>query len=384
MAKSSEIEPTKADLARKKRGQDLIRTSTLPQAGKALPGFPTTPDELAGAWDVGAEDTYALMVKVTRPCGGTVELVADIPLRNFNAGELAGKFGPGLYYMRAGAGKYSSRATKMIFSEDYARSNGFGTVAQPIQTAADLQAETVIRRAADGPSDPVAIMAAFERFYERKKAEERPQNLQATDPMAMMQSQVAQMMALMDMMRSVEDRAIKTVEMRMGIAKPEGTVEDMDTNSSIMEKLLLKGLEVFGPVLANAMTPKQNAVPFQPPQPPQPIQPALQDAQPTQPAQPEVAMPTLDDSEKKAIAGAVSMLRPFADHLIQMEASTLTDEQIVENLDPFVPEAMIQSLTDLSDVVAKRGVAVLGAIHPGLVKDRWGGILVKLVAKVTE
>lgn len=355
--------------ARQKRG--FMVGSTISEAGKALPAFPTSPAELAAQWDVGNEDTYGLMVKVTRPCGGTVELVADVPLRDYNAGDLAGKLGPGLYYLRGASGKYVARACKMIFSEEYARSNGFGTVQPPPLTASDLKAEATLRKAAEGPTDPLDLMAAFDRFYDLKRAAElRTQAPAAVDPMAMIQNQFNQMGSIMEMMRSMEERAIKTVEMRMGIAKPEG--EEMDTNSSMMERLLLKGLEVFGPMVAQAMKP---ASPTFQQAPTQPIPQAQPNPAPTLENKP---MPNLDDNEKKAIAGAVSMLRPFADTLLELAASNLTDDQIIENLDPYIPEALTGSIIALSVIAQKYGPNVLGAIHPGLATDRWVTILAKL------
>ena len=91
-------------------------------------------------------------------------------------------------------------------------------------------------------------------------------------------------------------------------------------------------------------------------------------------------MPTLTPEEQNAIGAAVSMLRPYANTLLQLIASGLTDEQIVEELDPWIPAPMAGPLAALADAVAKHGPGVLGAIHAGLASDRWASILPKLVA----
>jgi hypothetical protein len=58
----------------------------------------------------------------------------------------------------------------------------------------------------------------------------------------------------------------------------------------------------------------------------------------------------------------------------------MNDDQIVSQLDPWIPSPMVPELAQLAAVVAQRGPAVLAAIHPGLAVDRWASILPKLVA----
>jgi hypothetical protein len=57
----------------------------------------------------------------------------------------------------------------------------------------------------------------------------------------------------------------------------------------------------------------------------------------------------------------------------------MTDDQIVAQLDPWIPTPMVPELANLAAVVLKHGPSVLGAIHPGLITDRWAAILPKLV-----
>ena len=97
-----------------------------------------------------------------------------------------------------------------------------------------------------------------------------------------------------------------------------------------------------------------------------------------------VPMPELDDAEKKAMNIAASALQPFAESLMNMAASPMTDDQIIESMFPWIPEAMIQPLGDLAAVVAKHGPVVLQVIHQGMVNDRWKTILPKLVDAFRE
>ena len=371
----------------KRRGRgkgDNLKQGTLKTAGKALPSFPTTAEELAAQWGVGTEDTYSVIVKVTRPAGGTVELLADVPLRAYDAGALAGQFGPGLYYLRASSGKYAKHGSKMIFSEEYARSNGFGTIAPAPMTARDQMAMETLQRATEGPTRPQDLAAAIEQIMDRRDADrmrgaggQQLSNVLPVqlDPMAHMQAQMQNTIQMMEMFRGLEERAIKTVEMRMGIKQPEDM--ELETNGSLMEKLLLKGLDVVQAFMTMPK-PGQVAAPIVQNQPAQ-VQPA-QPSQPVPALEEKTPMPNLTPEEQNAIGSAVSMLRPYAGTLMQLVASGLTDEQIVEELDPWIPAPMAGPLAALADAVAKHGPGVLWAIHAGLVSERWASILPKLVA----
>jgi hypothetical protein len=187
-----------------------------------------------------------------------------------------------------------------------------------------------------------------------------------------MRSQFEQIQSMMAFMGSLEERAIKTVEMRMG--RQEFTPTAEDTNSSLLEKLLPKALDIFGQMMSNRQPAPvvQQAPPDREPIPEQPriINPPKPEAPP---------MPTLTQQEQEAIAGAVAMLKPHGNTLVQLAASGMTDDQIVSELDPWIPTPMVPEIARLAAVVAVHGPTVLGAIHPGLVVDRWAVILPKLV-----
>jgi hypothetical protein len=97
-----------------------------------------------------------------------------------------------------------------------------------------------------------------------------------------------------------------------------------------------------------------------------------------------VQLPELNEAEQKALATATAALQPWGATLVQMEATTLSDDRVIENMFPWIPEAMVGPLEDLAVVVAKHGPVVLGVIHPGMAIERWGVILPKLVAALKE
>ena len=197
-----------------------------------------------------------------------------------------------------------------------------------------------------------------------------------------MRTQFEQIQSMMAFMGSLEERAIKTVEMRMGRQDFIPTAED--TNSSLIEKLLPKALDIFGQMMAN-----RNAAAD-----PAPARVSVDQVRdqaerikvvnPTpQPQQPEAPpMPALTPDEQKAIGGAVMMLRPFAAQLVDMANGPASDSEIVLELADYMPGPMIPSLKALAAVVAKHGPVALGFINPGLATDRWTRILPALIAEL--
>lgn len=198
--------------------------------------------------------------------------------------------------------------------------------------------------------------------------------------MAALKSQFDQMQTMMQFMASMEERAIKTVEMRMGKTEYSPSVED--TNSSLLEKLLPKALDIFGAMMANR-NPAPAAVPQH-----QAEHQVTQHQAPTiavKPTEPEVPpMPQLTQEEQQAIAGAVMMLKPYGGMIVDMAAQVADDAAIVEELEPWIPAPMLGSLEALSVIVQAHGPAILAQIHPALATERWKGILPKLVESCRE
>jgi hypothetical protein len=361
------------------------REGNMAATGRILPAAPMSADELAAAWSVAADDAETITVKVLRYQLGTkdLELVASMPLVSFDGEHLAGKYGPGTYYLRPAAGPYAKHAAKLTLSEALARNAGYGRI-QP--TAQDFQAERTLRKAVEGPTDPVDLLAAIEQVMDRREAEKArqfgqvPQTFAPPDPFAAMKQQFENMQSMMAFMGGLEERAIKTVEMRMG--KTDSIISAEDTNTSLLEKLLPKALDIFGQMMSN----RQPAPALNQPQPGQ-HQTQHQAQQYTEPPkvinppEPEVPpMPNLTPQEQNAIGGAVAMLRPHGSTLVELAASGMNDDQIVSQLDPWIPSPLVPELAQLAAVVAQHGPAVLAAIHPGLAVDRWASILPKLVA----
>ena len=384
--------PPKPETPRERKNKSHT-AAQLGTIGKMLPACPMTPDELAEQWSVGASDAETITVKVLRQRIGTSEmdLMDSVPLVEYSGEKVAGDFGPGIYYLRPAAGPYSRNSAKLPISESLARACGYGRIPQ---TAADYQAERVIVRATEGKTDPIDLLAAIERILDRREAEKAAKNpgivgvSGAADPLNAMKSQFEQIQSMMTFMSSLEERAIKTVEMRMG--RQDITVGAEDTNASLLEKLLPKALDIFGNMMANRNTaPAQvyaNQVP--PGRAPGGAAPALSTQvsapEPTQPTEEAPVMPEMTQIEQGAVARAARMLRPFAGMLVELAQSPATDEQIVAELEPWIPGPMVPDLQIVAGIVQKHGPSVLGAVHAGMVSDRWSALLPRLVAACSE
>jgi hypothetical protein len=313
------------------------------------------------------------------------ELMYSIPLVQYDGQRIAANFGPGTYYLRPGGRKYAKNAAKLPISDALARSCGFGRIPT---TAADVAAERTLRNAAEGPTDPVELLSAIERILDRREAEKRGQTaaalpgMVAVDPLSALKSQFEQVQTMMTFMASLEERAIKTVEMRMG--KADVSMGPEDTNVSLWEKLLPKALDIFGSMMqARNAEPARVSSPQVEHQATTKQPPAIAVSQPAQ-HQEAPAMPTLTPEEQKAIGAAVVMLRPHGATLVQLAGSGMNDLQIIEQLEPWIPAAMVPELANLAAVVGQHGPSVLQAIHPGLAVDRWAILLPKLVSELQE
>jgi hypothetical protein len=367
-----------------------VRSSQLKDAGRMLPACPMTADELATQWNVGADDAETITVKVLRVILGTreMEFIASVPLVDWSGERIAAKFGPGTYFIRPASGPYERHSSKIPISEAMAREAGWGRINRP--SVAEAAAAQTILQAGEGPTDPKALVMAVSQMMDAKLEDfkrsigQSPQNglILPQNPMDMAVAQMEQTEKIMQMMERLEKRAEETVARRMGMVKEDAAVPD--TNASILVALLPKALEIFGNMMSG-----RNQTP--PVQQIHQVNPVHQVAQPGGPAVMQAAlaqeapsMPLLSQEEQEAIGGAVAMLRPFAGQLVSMAASSLPDTGIVDELEGFIPGAMVPGLQNLAVVVAKYGPSVLSAIHPALASDRWASILPQLVARCSE
>ena len=348
------------------------RTTRMKSVGRPLPMFPTTADELAAQWNVSADDAWTVSVKISRQRLGSqeIELIGSVPLMEYSMEKLAGRYGPGMYFISGCAGKYAHNAAKMIISDAYARENGFGRLPT---TAADLKAETVIRKSAEGPVDPLDLVAAIERILERREKEKAQTAPQQTAQGADIVSQMAMLFKGFELMSSMENKVMEQMERRAALmaGKTLEPVEEegvMGIFSKILNsragEALVQGL--MAPRTAAALPPAPTVAPA----------PAPSTAQAPSQGQPPV---NLTAEEKAAIAPAVNMLSRFGANLVQAAAQDQRGpDAAAEELMGYIPPAIYASLVELAKVTANHGPAVLGLIHPGMATERWAAILSEL------
>lgn len=347
-----------------------IRGQQIKTTGKPLPSCPMTPEELMDAWSIGQNDAMGVTVKVLRQVVGSeaLELVDSIPLVEFDARRLAANFGKGRYLLRPAAGTYAKCSAVLPISEELARACGWGRLPA---TAQDMTAERVVRAAAEGPTDPLDLMAAMERLMDRKLAERTASPVGAVaafDPMTAMNNQMAQMTAWMGFMDRMEAQMQARVERRMGVA-PEPAPE---SHTSLLETLLPMGLKILDRMTSGpAMPPQRPTLP-----PAQAIQQAADSAPAAAPG--GITLPDMTNEERQALAISAKMLGPFAPQLLELGNSQATEEQIVGELEGYIPGHMIGPLVTLAAAIGKHGPGLLAVIHPGLAVPKWGGILQKL------
>jgi len=333
--------------------------------GIPLPVCPDTADELAGMWQVGSGEAPTLSVKVLRQRIGSreVDLIDSVPLVHFNMRTLAGKYGPGLYYLRGSGSKIAQKSAKMNISDEYAREAGFGRIIRPepppqVPTASDMVAMQTLQQVGHaGGMSPEQIISAIEqavtRISERNGVGPRP----IFDPVEESRKQMEAVERQMDFFARMEARVRATIVAK---EEPAEVAEEFSLAS------IFKALAPSIPAIIAG---------FRQPQPP-PYQPArAKDVTPPQ-EEKQMNLPELSQEEKQAIAPAVSMLRPFVGMLSSAIKNTGTpDEAIARQLGGFIPPNLYDSTIALCALVETRGPEVLGHIAPGLVDPRWSPVL---------
>ena len=365
------------------------RSKRMAGAGRPLPIFPTTADELASQWKVGADDAYGVSIKLSRQRVGSqdVELVADIPLINYSLSSIAGKHGPGMYFISGSAGKYASNAARMFISEDFARECGFGRVPT---TAADVKAIQTIERAAQGPTDPVDLMAALERMIDRKLRETQapamaqPQAPTMGDPfgnMGMMFKGFELFSAMQEKVLATAERQAAMLAGKMGLPTPEEPTGE----ESIMGMFTKIFTSDAGSAIVRRLMAHPAAAPQQVQHHPAPSA-APQQVQTIPPPQEAPAVrPNLSPEEVQAITPAVSMLQRFSDILVTAAAKdTRTPEDAADDLLGMLPSVIWESTVALDEAVQKHGLPVLGLIHKDMATDRWAALLKAVAAGIRE
>jgi len=355
------------------------RVSRMAGAQRPLPMFPTTADDLAAQWKVSTDDAWGVSVKLSRQRPGTndVELVADIPLLEYKLATIAGKYGPGMYFISGAAGKYAHNAAKMMISDDFARASGFGRVPQ---TAQDVKALQTLQAASQGPVDPVDLLATMERMLDRKLAEARmtaPQTAQAPiDPFGNM----GMMFKGFELFSAMQEKVLATAErqaaMLAGKVAAGGDAADADGDGSFMSmftKILTSdaGAAIVQRLMAPTATQAAPAAPVLH------HAPTATQAAPAAPSgAPMANLPSITAEEARAIQLFVGNLKPYAAQLAAAgKVDTRTPEDAADELFGFVAPAAYESLGALSDLVKAKGVEVLGTIHPDMATERWAATL---------
>lgn len=346
--------------------------------GRTLPQCPTNPDELAFHWQIPSDELIQVSVKILRAVKGTrdEELVDEVAGTDFNLGPIAGRFGPGLYFIRGG-GRYSAKIAKVPISEELARKHGFGR-APDLPSAADLAAQRTLSEAAKKPTDPLDLAAAMELAAKRAAREAiqeiMPQLNMAGGParVATPTDTMGQFREMMAFMNGIREDVRRDVERSMGVSKPEPE-EPAPWWAGLVQSL--------GPVLQSMVASRQAApAPYQPQAipPAAPVQ-AVGMAQPAapaaDPAMNKPQLPTLTPQEQAAAAPAVKALQPWAGQLLQLGAQPITAEEASSELVGLIPPVFYEALVQFDDLAQAKGPGLLGYIHPDMATERWREIL---------
>jgi len=370
-AKVKRGRPTKAKQPRSERQNEAgeVRSSQINAVGKVIPACPMNADELAETWSVGRDDAFGITVKVLRQVKGdsALELIDNVPLVDYSGENIAANYGPGVYYLRPASGKYQKLACKLPISDALARSCGWGRL--PV-TPQDVQAERTLRQAVESPTDPVDLLAAIQQMI-RREMDTRGMGstpgmtmpMQTFNPMEAMQNQMGQMQAWMGFMDTMEKQMQERVERRMGILEPE-----RQEKTSTWEALIPVALKIFDRMTTPPAAPVQR-------QPLPMAAPAPEPAPAPQSKPVEAPMSNLTDDERKLLGRGIAMLRPFGGQLAELTKTKATNDQIVSELEGYIPDSMIDSINALDDACQKYGPAILGQIHPELATERWAAIV---------
>lgn len=379
---SAEMESIPADTGRRKAGRpkqqraQAVRNADLQNAGRILPNCPTTAEDLVEQWQIPSDDAYTVRVAVMKqePGDPSPQLMSSVPVLDYDMGAIAGKFGPGLYFIKGQPHKWAVHSARFEVSEAYARANGFGRV--PAR-AVDLVAARTLQEATKGPSDPAALLAALETMVDRKIAETRPVAVETSSvQMVPLERQAESMFQVMNIMDKMENRMMAIAERRAGL-RPE--TDPVPSGSSTME--LVRALAPYlGPLVhrmfAGPVAPQQ-AAPHQVAH-----QIAHHQAAPVEPPkQNEAAMslPELTPDEQAKIAPTVRALKPYASMLATIpQDMSKPDAELADGLGSYIPPALYPAIMDLAAVVRLKGPGVLGYIDPALVHPRWPAILSEL------
>lgn len=370
-----------------------VRNSDLGNVGRILPNCPTTAEDLVEQWRIPASESYGVRVNVLRQGPGDLgpKLMATVPALEYDMTKLAGEFGPGLYFIKGAPHRWAVHSAKFEVSEEYARRSGFGRM--PAR-ASDALAVRTLQEATQGPSDPVALMAAMEALLDRKLAERQPNQAQImANPIQNMQTQAESMLGMLGIMEQMESRMMAIAERRAGIRSMDDPVPEGSTVIEVVKALAphvgpllgaLAGRMAGGPASermrgTSAPPVVPQAIPMNPPAA---VPAAVNQETPMN----NQNLPALTPEESEALAPSVRMLKPYTGMLAQVVRDpSKTDSQIAEGLSSYIGPSAWGYMLNLSELVRIKGRGVLGYIGPELLEsERWPNILQELSAMIRE
>ena len=366
------------------RGRTSRQSEIVKNVGVILPACPTTAQELVNSWEVSPADVESHGVLIFRQIMGTDtrELLARVPMTQYQLSEIAAKHGSGTYYIKGTAGRYERKAGKFSVSSDYAASCGYGRLPEPPKPA-DVQAVRTLERAASGGSvDPVDLAAAIQRASEettRRILESygihgNPGTAPQGPTFQGMESQFQQVEKMYGFMERMEQRAMESVERRMGIAPTVKDETDPNSWAGILSALAPVVLPFAQQLLSRA--------PIQAHQPvaaAQPVQPAEQHSIPAGDNMLRIDVPQeiLD-----RIAPAVAMLKPFKAMLLNMDRPDKAIADTADMLGGFIPPACYDAILALAEQAKTTGPEIMRVIGPEFVTPRWVAIVDHIAGEI--
>lgn len=356
--------------------RNAVRSQILEQVQVLLPNCPTNPQELVNAWSIPANEAANHSVLIFRQVPGQNErvLIDKMPVLDYDLETIAGKFGPGIYYVRGTAGQFSVKAAKFNVSQEYAASRGFGRLPDPPKAADVMAIRTLEKTAQVAGIDAQELINAMERSVEagldRRLGPRRDLQVPHQAPFDAMETQFAQVEKMYSFMERMEARAMDSVSRRMGLATEEPG-PDPNSWAGILSALAPVGMELVSGFMRNRANPEPvvtNITPLQvqapPPQPPKPAQ------EPERQKVPSVVS-RMTDEEKAKILPALGMLRPFLPILLKMTKPGRKPIEIAEELEGYIPDNMAPAMCALSELTRKHGIEAMGLLGSDFMSAEW-------------
>lgn len=366
----------------------------MSELGTVLPKAPLTAEELMAAWSISPREIDSISVIIFRHKIGTndKELVAHIPVPEYNFRSVARDFGPGTYYLKGSAGKFQACNAKFLVSQEYAHSAGYGKLPEPPPPppAQDLVAAKTLQTVSETAGImPVELFSALERIVENGLDRRLGSNqgvhhqLQPFDPMKAMTDQMNAVEMQWNFMEKMEQRARRSLA-----GKLESDDQDGDLSWGSIIKELIKAAPSFISALRPQAAPSQHYPPT-----PDPVDVTPKPPQSSQPEQESRVIPeetvkiieSLSMEDRQLLSPAVEMLQPFTKMLLRAGANvSYRPQSIADDLTGWVPPECYQAVIRLGELARDRGPGILGVIGPEFISERWSEIIQGIAKNVSD